>query len=330
MPPAESSACLLQIGVSLPPKPISAEIGIFAERKLSFRERKKNMYRVGIIGTENSHALAFARLLNLPQNGAREWEDVKITGICGPEESNRQIQEKTGVDFIASGPEDFFGKVDAMMITSRKGSLHAGYAMPFIERGIPLFIDKPFTSDPEEAKTLIREAEKRGVPITGGSGCKYACDVQMLAHTADTWKAEGKLLSGAINFSADRDSVYDGFYFYAPHLTEMGLTVFGYDMKSVRAFESAGGVTVAARYKDFDATLHYTKNSAVSTGVLFGKDKNAVREIDISLIYRHEVEHFVQMLRTGKMPLPYDRLIRHVTVIAAILRSLESGKEEAV
>lgn len=285
------------------------------------------MYRIGIIGTENSHALAFARLMNLEDQG----REARVVGVYGPDpDTPKRIQEEAGVDFIAQSPEDFLGRVDAMMITCRKGSLHYGYAKPFLQKGMPLFIDKPITSDWAQAQELVREARASGSLLIGGSGCKYAYDVLLLRNAADALRREGKLLSASVNFSADRDSVYDGFYFYAPHLTEIALAIFGDDIRSVRADESAGGVTVLARYDGFDVSLHYTKNSAVSTAVLYGQDRNLVRELDISLIYRHEVDHFLDMLRTGRMPYSYETLIKPVAVISSILASLETGKEAPV
>ena len=43
------------------------------------------MYRIGIIGTENTHALTFAKLINLPdeKTGALLYPDAKIIGVYG-------------------------------------------------------------------------------------------------------------------------------------------------------------------------------------------------------------------------------------------------------
>lgn len=287
------------------------------------------MKRIGIIGCENSHAEHFARIINLSRTstGDRLYPDMEVVAVFGPEiESARAVQAAGDVETIVDSAEDFIGLVDAMMITNRSGSLHADYAKPFIEAGIPLFIDKPVTANWEEARELVRSAEEKGVPIAGGSGCKYAWDVKLLKHKTEAWNKDGELLSASMNFAADRDSIYDGFYFYGPHLTEMALTVFGFNPKSVQAYENEGGVLAVLRYDAYDISLHYTKNSRISSCTLYGQNDNEYRRIDISMIYQHEVDYFVEMLRTGNMPQTYTELIAHVGVISAINESLDSGK----
>lgn len=288
------------------------------------------MYRVGIIGAENSHALAFAKLFNMGKNhnGTPRYRDVRVTGVFGPDASAaEQIREEAETEYIASSPEEFLGKTDAMMITSRKGSEHLKYALPFIKAGMPVFVDKPVTADIDEIRRLVAEAMKSGSPVMGGSGCKYAYDVLLLQKKAQEWRREGKLLGGAVNFSADPESEYDGFYFYASHLTEIALTIFGYDMKSVAAFEESGTITAVAHYETFHITMHYTKNSRQSTAVIYGSDGNECRNIDISLIYQHETDRFAEMLRTKEMPSCWEELTKPVFVISAVLESLQSRKE---
>ncbi len=300
----------------------------------SQRERNVSiMHRIGIIGTENSHALAFAKLINLPdpRTGEYLYPDMRVVGVYGPDkDSEKQIMDEAKVDFIAPSPEAFFGKVDAMMVTCRKGSLHCGYAMPFVEKGMPVFIDKPFTCDTAEAAALVSAAKQHGALLTGGSGCKYAYDVLTLQNRAQTLRSEDKLLTGWINFAADKNSIYDGFYFYSPHLTEMVLTIFGYDMRAVRAFERESCVTVVARYDDFDVTMSFTKDTSDTNCIIVGKEHNYCRAIDISQIYAHEVARFAQMLREGIMPVSYDQLTRHTTVIGAIVQSMRTKEEIAI
>lgn len=291
------------------------------------------MKRIGIIGTENSHALEFAKLINLPNHstGRLNYESSRVVGIFGTDkESVQEIMEKARVEHSLEKPEDFFGKVDAMMVTSRRGSEHYKYAMPFIERGIPIFIDKPFTSDYQESIKLIEEAQKRKVPVCGGSGCKYLTDVRNLQKSVNELISKGRFITACANFSVEMDSIYDGFFFYAPHLTEIVLTIFGYDVKSVGAYEKNGSVIAVARYADFDVTLNYTKNSGAASCVLFTTENNVYRAIELENLYENELDVFFRMLETGRMELGYDKLIKPVAMMEAIMESLKKGTEVPV
>lgn len=287
------------------------------------------MIRIGIIGTENSHAMAFAKALNLPdENGETRFPGVRVVGVYGPDlDSAQAIIDETGVDFLADRPEDFFGRVDAMIVTCRKGSLHYRYSKPFLEAGIPMFIDKPFTVDMNEAKELVSIAREKGALLAGGSGCKFAYDVLMLQNTVKNWKAAGDFVTGTMNFAADPASEYDGFFFYSSHLTEMALTVFGYDPRSVLALEKNGSRACILRYEDCDVTLNFTRGTCASTGTLIGRRGNVTRDIDISMIYLHEIGDFVKMLQTGKPGHTPEELIKPVAVINAIEQSVREGRE---
>ena len=291
------------------------------------------MIRIGIIGTESSHAMSFAKIINLPdpKTGRCRYENARVVGVYGADmETASAIMDQTQVDFIAEKPEDFFGKVDAMMVTSRCGSVHYQYALPFIRKGIPLFVDKPFTSDYRQSVELIDEAKKNHALICGGSGCKYAYDVLMLQNSVQIGVMNQEFITGSVNFAAELDSIHDGFFFYSPHLTEIALTIFGYDMLSVKAIEKNGSVIVIARYQDYDITLNYTRDSEVSSCLLFTKNKNIYREIDISLIHEHESDKFIEMIETGRMPMSYEHLIKPVAVISAILESLKTQQEISI
>jgi len=134
------------------------------------------MIRIGIVGTENSHAMAFAKYFNLAdaKTGKRPYEDIRVTAIMGSEESTRKIVDTVGVDTVCTSAEEMAQIVDAVMIVNQKGSVHCDYAMPFVEKGMPIFVDKPFTSDVAQAEELYAKMQEYGCKVMGGSGCKYA------------------------------------------------------------------------------------------------------------------------------------------------------------
>lgn len=287
------------------------------------------MFRIGIIGTENSHAMAFAKRFNLPDadTGKPVYPDARVVMVYGPDpETARRVMEEADVPACARTPDDFIGIADAMMITSRRGSVHYQYALPFAEAGIPLFIDKPFTSDAAQARALIDALVRRGTPAMGGSGCKYAPEVPDLARTARRWRGDGALLSGSLKFTADPASEYDGFFFYASHLVEMALAIFGPDMEEVQACERRGRVLALAGYPDFAAALHFTPDNYDCRCTLYGKKESVHQAIGIGRIHEREADLFVDMLRTGAAPQPPEALIRPVRVIECILEALRTGK----
>mgnify|MGYP003297700542 CR=1 FL=1 len=74
------------------------------------------MFKIGIIGTESTHALAFAKYYNLPdpETGKFNHDDVRVTAIYGTDEAaNKKTAEEAGIDLIVEKPED-------MMLCSKR------------------------------------------------------------------------------------------------------------------------------------------------------------------------------------------------------------------
>jgi predicted dehydrogenase len=288
------------------------------------------MFRVGIIGADNSHALAFSKLTNIPDESTGEYlfPDVRITCIFGLDKKQTEAVAKEGrIESIVEKPEDLMGKVDAVMVVFRHGDLHTRYALPFIEAGIPTWIDKPFTIKVSDAKQLIEAAEKNNTLLTGGSTCKYAYDVLMLKNALEYDGNLGSVVAGALNFPADQESEYGGVFFYGPHMAEMLMTIFGYDVKSVITSVNNGIVVAIAKYDKYQVVLNFTKDCPQYFGAVYGTKKVIMREIDISIIYKLGFTKFVEMLRTGKRPLVLEKLLAPTVLLNAIIESIETGKE---
>ena len=295
------------------------------------------MYRIGIIGTENSHAMGISRLINLPdpQTGKPRYPDVRVVGVYGPDEdSPKKIMDEAKIDFIAKDPNEFFGKVDVMCITCRKGSLHYKYAIPFVEKGMMVFVDKPFTSDVEEGNKLISAAKKSGAKLYGGSSARMNMEVALLKNIVRDLITKDEFITASLNYAADPSSEYDGFYFYSSHLTERAIEIFGKDIKSLIAYEKKGSRISIWRYAGFDITLNYTKDSREFGALIYSKNRNFYREITdtfntmgIAVNHISLIDQLIQMIRTGEMPCSYDDLLLPVKLMSAVEESVKTGKE---
>ena len=276
------------------------------------------MYKVGILGTENSHAIEFTKLIN-PQGS---YEDFQVTALYGIEKAPSEAIKALYPDIVIyDNIADMVKNVDCAMITARHGKYHKPFAMPFIEAGKPVFVDKPFTISIADSRDLLDAAKKYNVPMMGGSGCKYAVD--LLDFKAEIFSGNiGTVKSAVMTFAADMDSEYGGFYFYGSHLAEMAMTVFGYDVKSVSAFLKNGHLTAIMRYDEVDLVLSFAKSY---TALAYGDKGYTFKTISTNNIYKYEIDHFTDMVRSGVSPMTDDQLIKPVIVLNAIEESLKFG-----
>ena len=52
------------------------------------------MFKIGIIGSENSHAMAFSEIFNL----SGQYDDIRVVAVYGEEsEASQKIADKCGV-----------------------------------------------------------------------------------------------------------------------------------------------------------------------------------------------------------------------------------------
>lgn len=281
------------------------------------------MFRVGIIGSENSHAMAFSEIFNL--NNKEQYPDIQVVAIYGEDQAvSEAVRDKCGT--VIMTPEEMLGKVDAVMVTSRDGALHAKYARPFIEAGIPAFVDKPLTREVEDAVELMRLAKEKGVPIVGGSSLKYPEDLQGLKAVVEQGELRGADLAAPVSLVND----YGGFFFYAAHLVEMTMAIFGSNPQKVTAYRTKDAVTATVRFDGFDVTNHFNEGNYHYSATIYTKDQTVFKELDVSKIYQHECDAFVRMLRTGEMEQTYEELVMPVAYIAAIEKAYETGEEQKI
>ena len=290
------------------------------------------MIQIAVLGTENSHALHFAQLMNggHPMRNGKPYPDLRVVGAYGEDAAaNREIMEAGGVEMLADHYGDFVGRVDAVAVTARHGGSHYQYAKPYLEAGIPVFVDKPITIQEEEAVALVRLAKRKGVPLCGGSCCALVDDTLRMKRLAGDVREMGRLTGGAVHTPVNMENPYGGFYFYAQHLVQIMLEVFGTAIRSVTARGRQKEAAAICRYDSYD--VHAAYGSADYGVLLIGEKKTVYQNIDVLTDgYAKEVEMFAHMLRTGRMSQTYEELIRPVFVLNAMARSMETETETAV
>ena len=289
------------------------------------------MFRIGILGSENSHAMAFSKMSNgIDKNYEGDFDDMCVVGTFGTyDASNKALIEQAGVQFIADKPEDLLGHVDAVMVTARDGKYHAEYARPFIEAGLPAFIDKPFTRDSAEALALVKLAKEKKIPLCGGSSLKVCMETERLASYAA--KNRDAILTGSVYAPVNMVNEYGDFWFYADHLAEISLAVFGWDPKWVEAVgRNDKGVTALVGYENYNISNHFCEGMYQYGGTVVTKGSIHTQTIGLDDAYPNECRVFARMLRTGKMHGTYEQLVQPVYYMEALFRSMQTGEKVEV
>ena len=286
------------------------------------------MKRIAFLGCENSHADAFIKTIKA---NPEVYGDIEIVGVYSDDlEKSQKLNDKYGVPVMADYA-DAVGKLDGVLITARRGDNHYKYAKPYIASGVPMFIDKPITADPDEAVQFMRELREAGSRVVGGSSLHSAPEVQAIAEAHRTEK-NGRTVGAAFRAPLDPDERYGGFWFYSQHLVEMIGECFGRYPRSVRAFRAGLQTTVIFRYADFDAVGLFSEKSWQYYVSRFAEKGSEGINVTTrgETWFPIELTAFCDLMNGKPMEMSYDDFIAPVFVIDAIIRSIESGVEELV
>ncbi len=284
------------------------------------------MKKIAIFGCENSHANAFLKFIKEKE----EFSDIECVGVYSVDlTASEKLRDTFGVP-VLDNYDSAVGKIDGLVITARHGGDHYKFAKPYIESGIPIFIDKPITISEDEALEFMRELKARGTRISGGSSLKQDTYVMQLKEYALN-EDGGKTLGGFVRAPYQSENAYGGFYFYAQHLVEMVCEIFGRFPISVEAKKKGKQINVLFRYEDYDCTGLFCDGSYLYYAARMAE--KSAKSFDIPTTtdwYYREFKEFHGILNGGGQKCTYEEFISPVFIMNAIMRSLESGKEETI
>ncbi len=282
------------------------------------------MYKIAILGCENSHAAGFLKAIQ-----DENIQDIQVMGVYSAFSGEAEkLNETYGVPVMESY-DALVGQLDGLIITARHGANHYKYAKPYLNDGIPMFIDKPITVTEEEAREFFKEITKRGIPVSGGSSVKHADYIKELKAMVASGE-KGKVVGGFVRMPLDINSEHGGFYFYAQHLVQSVCEIFGYYPKAVRACRSGDQITCVIRYDDFDVTgLFVNQSYRYYASVHFEKEMEG-STIPLGNVTAQEFHDFYDLLQGKPQSQSCADMFAPVFIMNAIDRAIQSGAEEPV
>lgn len=272
--------------------------------------------KIGLIGAENFHSKAFSTLFN----EKKIFDGFSIDYICGDDDPAKceALMRDYNIACRCENYEEVIEKADAVMITYRRGSMHAAPAIAALRAGKPAFVDKPFTADSRQAEEIIAAAEETGTPFCGGSTLKVLPVIQEI---------RSKIKPGTtvtIDYNADPNSPFDGFFFYSPHAVELAMLLCGEDCETLSASRSGSTVVTNLLYPDHQCVLI---TSPVKEDLHIRLTTNVVEDFTVQIgdAYRYGAEEFVEMVRTGRPARDYAFYRKAVALTEEIVRAYEAN-----
>jgi predicted dehydrogenase len=296
------------------------------------------MLRLGIVDCDTSHVYQFSRRLNHVQIEPSQWVDGAkvVAAFVGSSRVTEQARideyvsamQETGVELVER-PEEMLGRVDAVLIESNEGGVHRERATPFIEAGMPVFIDKPFTTSTSDARALIDLAEQHGVPILSASALRFASDVVAIREDDSL----GQVTGVDVHAPAKLHEANPGLFHYGVHGVEMLYALLGTGCREVTCVYGDMSEVVVGRWGDGRlGVLRGLHEGALGYGLTaHGEGAIVSKSVDTASIYRDLLNAVIPALAGGLPPVSPDELVEVVEFQEAALKSRESeGKPVAI
>ena len=291
------------------------------------------MIRIGIVGFDTSHTVEFTKRINHANIAKEQWVEGAeiVAGYSLPSsefmseeyiaKTKQTLRDELGVKIVNS-PQEMMEITDAVMVEYQGGNRHLEAALPFLQAGLPTFVDKPFTCSVADAKKLVNLAQETAAPLFSSSSLRYALEIQKLKPIGSE---TGTVLGADVYSPSPLHPQNPGLFHYGIHGVEMLYSLMGQGCESVRCvFEDGWEITVGQWEDGRIGTMRGIRRGASSYGFLtFCEKKVVASTIDLRYIYRELVKQIVKMFQTRIAPIEPEETVEIIAFIEASMKSAE-------
>lgn len=290
------------------------------------------MIRLGIVDFDTSHAVEFTKRLNHVGIAEDQWvEGAKVVaGVPGTSQvapnvipKNLETLKGYGIE-ILDDPAALFGKVDAVLIEAVDGSVHVSRAMPFLERGVPTYVDKPFACSLADAKEMMDLAMSKHIPMMSSSSLRYAPEV---VAASDPKGPLGAIVGVSTFGPGTLHPRNPGMFHYGIHAVEMLFTLMGPGCSKVTCVTEPGADVATGTWSDGRlATIRGLRAGKHDYGfTVFGEKGVKSEGVSTKYIYRELLKKIVAMFETKQVPIDPRETLEIVAFIEGAKKSADAG-----
>ncbi|MBE7022305.1 MAG: oxidoreductase [Ruminococcaceae bacterium] len=243
--------------------------------------------------------------------------NAKVTHIWTDDPADaKKVALAAKIPNIVEKPEDVIGQVDAVIIPTDKGNEHVWRAKPFVEAGLPVFVDKPLTDNVEDLKTFIKWVEN-GARIMSSSSLRYT--KEYLPYFISTHElGELRYINMTMNKSWER---------YGIHALEPVFRLTGPGYVSVQnTGDETHNILHLKHEKGIDVNLAVIYDMAGSNLKIVGtRDSVTLPLKDSYYSFRTQLQEFISFAEGNEPSYPFTETIELMEIIIAGIRSRDEG-----
>jgi predicted dehydrogenase len=287
--------------------------------------------RIGIVGLDSSHAIAFTKELNanVSNESYKGYQVVAAYPMGSPsiplnaERIPKFTEEikKYGVEIVGT-IEALLKKVDVVLLETNDGNLHLQQAEIILKAKKPLFIDKPIANSYHDALKIFELSDKYKTPVFSTSSLRYISGIEQIE--------QNTVLGADVYSPAYTEPSHKDLYWYGIHGVEMLFTLLGPNCVSVQTQHT----------NDFDSYIGEWKGGRIGTlrgirkgadgfgGVVFTQDK--VVQLGAFQGYNPLLKQIISFFETGKVPVKREETLAICKFIDAAHQSKLDGGAKVI
>lgn len=285
--------------------------------------------RAGMIGLDTSHVPAFSKIFNDP-NAAGDLAGIKIVagypgGTDMPASRDRvkgftEQLRKMGIEIVETIPQ-LLEKVDVVLLESVDGRIHLEQAIPVIEAGKPIFIDKPAAGSLADVVAIYDLAKKHNVPCFSSSSLRFVPGIQGLLQNKELGEIVGAVTWGSCTYQEGTPDMF----FYGIHGIEPLYALMGTGCETVTRIQTKDTDVVSGVWKDGRVGTYrgIRKNNATFGAIAFGT--KAIVPAARSGGYQELCKEIGRFFKTGNVPVSPEETIEIFTFMEAADESKRRG-----
>lgn len=291
----------------------------------------EEVVKVGIIGCDTSHAIAFTEMLNTKNDPdcagfrvtvAHKWGSRDIFSSTNRYPKYIAQLEGMGVR-MAPTIADLLAEADVVLLETCDGRPHLAQATEVFRSGKPVFIDKPVTASLADAVRLVDMAKKMGAKWFCSSSLRYVKNAQKAN------KGELGPIRGANCWTPEQfEPTQSAFFWYAIHGAEPLFTIMGTGCREVRCTGTETEDVMVGTWKDGRLGvlrgLNYKKKGAGYGGTIFTEYYGVV-DMGTYAGYKPLLVEILKFFRTGVVPIPPEETLEIYAFLEAAAQSKARG-----